>query len=66
MTIDGLPTSHRHGVNRTVTGGGEIENRSLGVKDANCGGLEQSTQTSAKAVPPGTRHMPDTPAKKKR
>jgi uncharacterized protein involved in outer membrane biogenesis len=35
------------------------------VKDANCGGLEQSTKTNAKAVPPGTRHMPDTPAKKK-
>jgi len=35
------------------------------VKDANCGGLEQSTKVNAKAVPPGTRHMPDAPAKKK-
>jgi uncharacterized protein involved in outer membrane biogenesis len=34
------------------------------VKDANCGGLEQSTKTNAKAVPPGTRHVPDAPAKK--
>ena len=35
------------------------------VKDANCGGLEQSTKVNATAVPPGTRHMPDSPAKKK-
>jgi AsmA family protein len=35
------------------------------VKDANCGGLEQSTKVTAKAVPPGTRHIPDAPAKKK-
>jgi AsmA family protein len=35
------------------------------VKDANCGGLEQSTKVNAKAVPPGTRHLPDAPAKNK-
>jgi hypothetical protein len=35
------------------------------VKDANCGGLEQSTQTNAANVPPGTRHVPDAPVKKK-
>jgi len=34
------------------------------VKDADCGGLEQSTKTNAKAMPPGTRHVPDAPAKK--
>jgi uncharacterized protein involved in outer membrane biogenesis len=34
------------------------------VKDANCGGLEQSTKTNAANVPPGTRHVPDAPAKK--
>jgi uncharacterized protein involved in outer membrane biogenesis len=36
------------------------------AKDADCGGLEQSAKTDAKAVPPGRRHMPDAPAKKKR
>jgi len=35
------------------------------VKDANCGGLEQTAKANAGTVPPGTRHVPDAPVKKK-
>ena len=33
------------------------------VKDANCSGLEQQATNHSATVPPGTRHMPDAPAK---
>jgi uncharacterized protein involved in outer membrane biogenesis len=36
------------------------------VKDADCVNLEHSANTNAAVVPPGTKHMPDAPVKRKR